>query len=260
MAYREKNSMKKPTHKQVEDLKKLGISLELEEKENATQKFIDVLTQMQSIGIDVSKLRATDTIETLAKKSEISAEEIKKIGLKPSEKIGYRKDKIIESYRGFGSCKKPTKEQIEELTKLGINLEKQERDTIQEFIDTLVKLQSIGVDVSKITLSDTIETLAKKSKISKEKIKEIGLELTIKIGNKKDRITQAYRGRGSYKPPTKEQVEELKKLKIGLEPNRKVTSKEVAQASISSLTDIEMSDREDVVLKELVEKIKREER
>lgn len=34
------------------------------------------------------------------------------------------------------------------------------------------------------------------------------------------------------------------------------TGKEIAEASISSLTDIEMSDREDVALKELVEKTK----
>ena len=37
---------------------------------------------------------------------------------------------------------------------------------------------------------------------------------------------------------------------------RKRTSKEIAQASISSLTDIEMSDREDAALKELVERTK----
>ena len=37
---------------------------------------------------------------------------------------------------------------------------------------------------------------------------------------------------------------------------RKLTSKEIAQASISSLTDIEMSDREDAALKKLVEKTK----
>ena len=38
--------------------------------------------------------------------------------------------------------------------------------------------------------------------------------------------------------------------------SKKRTSKEIAEVSISSLTDIEMSDREDVVLKELVEKTK----
>ena len=57
------------------------------------------------------------------------------------------------------------------------------------------------------------------------------------------------------KPPAKEQIEELKKLGISLE-SKKRTSKEIAEASISSLTDIEMSDREDAALKELVEKTK----
>ena len=36
--------------------------------------------------------------------------------------------------------------------------------------------------------------------------------------------------------------------------SKKRTSKEIAEASISSLTDIEMSDREDAALKELVKK------
>ena len=45
------------------------------------------------------------------------------------------------------------------------------------------------------------------------------------------------------------------KLGISLEPKSR-TSKEIVQASISSLTDIEMSDREDAALKELVEKTK----
>lgn len=45
------------------------------------------------------------------------------------------------------------------------------------------------------------------------------------------------------------------KLGISLEAKSR-TSKEIAEASISSLTDIEMSDREDSALKELIEKTK----
>ena len=44
----------------------------------------------------------------------------------------------------------------------------------------------------------------------------------------------------------------MKNIIIG----KRRTSKEIAQASISSLTDIEMSDREDAALKELVERTK----
>ena len=50
-------------------------------------------------------------------------------------------------------------------------------------------------------------------------------------------------------------MKRLERLGISLELKRR-TSKEIAEASISSLTDIEMSDREDTALKELVEKTK----
>ncbi len=54
-------------------------------------------------------------------------------------------------------------------------------------------------------------------------------------------------------------VEELAKLGISLEAKRR-TGKEIAEASISSLADIEMTDREDNALTELVEKAKKEEK
>ena len=66
---------------------------------------------------------------------------------------------------------------------------------MQEFIDVLVQLQEMGVDVLKITTFDTIETLAQKSEISKEKLEEIGLNPTQKIGRQKCNIEQAYRGK-----------------------------------------------------------------
>ena len=142
---------------------------------------------------------------------------------------------------------------MEKLESMGINLKK--RDSIQEFLDTLRILQSIGVDISKLTQKDTIETLAKKSGISRKKLEEIGLDSMKKIGMQKNNIALASRGKGTVKRPTEEQVEELLKLGISLEKKSR-TSKEIAEASISSLTDIEMSDREDAVLKELVEKTK----
>ena len=152
-------------------------------------------------------------------------------------------------------CIPPTKDQVEELLELGISLEKQERDTVQEFIETLEQLKEIGVDVSRISSSDTIETLAKKSGIGVEEIKKIGLNQNNKIGSRKDSIALAYRGRKNYTLPKPEQVEELLKLGISLEKKSR-TSKEIAEVSISSLTNIDMSDREDAALKELVERTK----
>ena len=198
-----------------------------------------------------------DTIETLAKKSGISIEKLEEIGLEPTQKIGSQKHSIAQAYRGKGDCKPPDSNQVEELTKLGISLEKQ--DTVQKFIDTLKEMQSIGVNVSKMTKNDTIETLAKKSGISREKLEEIGLEPAQKIGSQRSDIAKAKRGKGGYKPPDSNQLKELAKLGISLEAKKR-TGKEIAEASISSLADIEMTDRENNALTELVEKAKKEEK
>ena len=254
-AYRGQGTLKPPTNEQVEELEKLGISLE---EKDSVQEFIDTLNQMKSIGVDVSNVKQRDTIETLAKRSGIDRRKLEEIGLDSTEKIGVHKNNVARAYRGEGTGKPPTNEQVEELKKLGISLEKIERDSVQEFIDTLKQMKLIGVDISKIKKRDTIETLAKMSGIDRKKLEEIGLDSTQKIGIKKDNIARAYRGNSLGKPPTKEQIEELKKLGISLE-SKKRTSKEIAEASISSLTDIEMADIEDSALKDLVKKKKEKE-
>ena len=132
----------------------------------------------------------------------------------------------------------------------------QERDTVQEFINILKKLQTIGVDVSKLVAKDTIETLAEKSGISKEKLEEMRLDPAEKIESKKNTIAQAYRGKGDTRRPTKAQVEELAKLGISLERKRgckKILGRNIAEATINSLTDQENTDRAYTELQALVE-------
>ena len=215
------------------------------------EEFINILRKLQTVGVDVSKMTQKDTTETLAKKSGISKEKLGEIGLEPTLKIGIQKYHIAQAYRGQGTSKPPTKEQVEELAKLGISLEKRERDIVQEFIDKLKTLQTIGVDVSKLVARDTIETLAEKSGINREKLEEMGLESTLKIGNQKTNIAKAYRGQGTSKPPTEKQVEELAKLGISLERKR-TTGKKIVEASIISLTAPEMAYTEDAALKALI--------
>ena len=259
-----KNTCKPPTEEELNELRKLGINLDRQDKDTI-QEFIDKLKQLKVIGVDTSKITQGDTIERLAKKSGISQNEIEKIGLEPTDNIGEKKKSIIAGYRGYSSYKLPTEEQVNELRKLGINLDRQDKDTIQEFINELKLLKSIGMDILNMTQEETIETLAKKSGIDKKKIEKLGLNLTNKPGKKLNRIACSYRKeckniprkKGEHIPPTKEQVEELKKLGISLEYKSR-TGKEIAQASISSLTDIEMSDREDSALKDLVKKRKKE--
>ena len=198
-----------------------------------------------------------DTIETLAKKSGISREKLEEIGLDPAEKIGSKRNRIAQAYRGKGKGKRPTKEQVEEIAKLGISLEIQERNTVQEFIDILEILQTIGVDVSKLGTIDTIETLAKKSGINREKVEEIGLDPAEKIGSKKDTIGKVYRGKRKGKRPTEGEVEELAKLGISLERKRGRTGRDIVKATFfDSLTNQENTDR---VYTELQELVKQEE-
>ncbi len=208
--------------------------------------------------MNVSKIKQKDTIESLAKKSKIGVEEIEKIGLNPNDKIGYTKDHIALAFRGKSRGKKPTEKQIERLAELGISLEKRLEQT-QEFIEKLKKLKKIGVDVSKIVRRDTIKSLAKKSKIEVEEIEKIGLNPDYKIGYTKERIARTFRG-VKGKNPTEEQVKDLTELGISLEYKnenyKKRTGKEIAEASISSLTDIEMADRENMALSTLVEETK----
>ena len=89
----------------------------------------------------------------------------------------------------------------------------------QRFIEKLKILKEQGIDVTKITQKDTIETLAKKSGvvISEEQAEKLGIELIDRIGNAKMNITNTYRGNGSYEMPTKEQVQKLLELGVSLE-------------------------------------------
>ncbi len=256
-AFRETNRGKKPTEKQVKELLKLGISLELKPKQDTVQEFIKRLKELKDIGVDVSKIFTSDTIGTLSEKSGIGKDRLIKANIDPTIKIGQKRNDIVGAYRGTNHNTPPTEKQVKELLKLGISLElKPKQDTVQEFINQLQKLRDIGVDVSKIRADDTIETLAKKSGIKEDTLKKAKIDSTIKIGSKKNNIVATYRGTGSGKPPTEKQVKELLELGISLERKKGRKGKEIAEASISALQDIEMADKENEALKELIEKSK----
>ena len=243
-AYRRKEkSCIPPTKEELQRLQELGVDLDYkrsqEEREKlSAQEFIDKLSRLQALEIDVTKITTTDTIETLAKKSGITVEVLQKEGFKLSYKIGIAKNNIIQAYRGKGSNKPPTKEEIQQLEELGVSLdyrksqEEREKSSAQEFIDKLSKLQNLGVDVTKLTATDTIETLAKKSGIAAEILQEAGFDLNNKIGGTKGRIAMAYRGNGSNKPPTKEELERLQELGVDLDYKRSQEEREKSSAQM----------------------------
>ena len=217
--YRGNGSYEMPTKEQVQILSELGVSLELLEKRNIVQEFIEKLEILKEQGIDVTKITRTDTIQTLAEKSGVvlTEKKAKELGIELNYKIGQTKKNTISAHRGNGRGKKPTQEQVKMLQKLGINLEV--RDVTQEFIEKIKILKELKIDITKITQTDTIETLAKKSGVvlTEEKAEELGIELSDKIGITKTYIASAYRGKGACKKPSQEQVQELLELGISLE-------------------------------------------
>ena len=98
------------------------------------------------------------------------------------------------------------------------------RNTIDEFIEKLEKLQEIGVDVSKIVQGDTILSLTKKTlkepeEILIQRIKGIGLNPDDKIGSKKNNIKVDYNKSQKGKKAkgivaTEAQVKRLKEMGV----------------------------------------------
>ena len=118
------------------------------------------------------------------------------------------------------------------------------RNTIDEFIEKMEKLQGIGVDVSKIAWNDTILTLAQKTFVNqdeeelKEKIKGEGLEPGDKIGSKLNTMRTSYRQakkgkKPKWTPPTEEQVKRMQEIGIILEI-KKITGQDIGQASYTA--------------------------
>ena len=99
---------------------------------------------------------------------------------------------------------------------------KYSKKPVQEFIDTVKKLKSIGVDIRDIKQRDTIEILAKRYGITIKQLEELNLNPKNKIGITKSTIACTYRGIGKHKPPTDEELKEINDLGIVLEKKSRV--------------------------------------
>ena len=166
------------------------------------------MEKLQSIEIDVSKIQVTDTILDLIKKTKpkendgVLIKKIEEIGLDPNENIGGRLCRIKMGYKkrqkeGNSRWTPLTEEQLNKIQGMGIKIEGEKSNIVDEFIEKIEKLQEIGVDVSKIVRSDTIlklvgKTLEEPEEVLIKKIKEIGLETDDNIGLKLSGIKVAY--------------------------------------------------------------------
>ena len=222
-----------PTMEQINKIEKMGIRIK--PKENIIDVFIKELEKLQSIEIDVSKIQVTDTILDLIKKTKpkendgVLIKKIEEIGLDPNENIGGRLCRIKMGYKkrqkeGNSRWTPLTEEQLNKIQGMGIKIEGEKSNIVDEFIEKIEKLQEIGVDVSKIVRSDTIlklvgKTLEEPEDVLIKKIKEIGLETDDNIGLKLSGIKVAYNKsqRGEKKHgivATEEQVKILRKMGV----------------------------------------------
>ena len=265
-----KNKRIPPTAVQVQELEELGINLDVKDRTiDKNQEFIEKLKKLQQIGVDVSKIQKKDTIQKLAQRSgiTITEEQAEELGIKLDDNIGIKLKNIKQALKPNENAKNkripPTAVQVQELEELGINLDVKDRtiDKNQEFIEKLKKLQQIGVDVSKIQKKDTIQKLAQRSgiTITEEQAEELGIKLDDNIGIKLKNIKQALKPNENAKnkriPPTPEQVQELEAMGLNLE-TKKRKAKEVAEATISAIKDVELADKAYGELQSLAEKTK----
>jgi len=240
-----KTSRMVATEEQVKRLKEIGVW-----EKNTIDEFIEKLEKLQGIGVDVSKIVNRDTIlklvgKTLKEPKEILIQRIKEMGLKSDDNIGskirnikvnYNKSQKGEKRRGIV----PTEAQVKRLKEMGV----WEKNTIDEFIEKLEKLQEIGVDVSKMVSEDTILRLTKKTleepeEILIQRIKGIGLNPDDKIGNKKNNISSSYnksqkgeKRRGIV--PTEAQVEKTRSF--GIKIGKEITGQSIGQVSYTATT------------------------
>ena len=240
-----------PTMEQINKIEKMGIRIK--PKENIIDVFIKELEKLQSIEIDVSKIQVTDTILDLIKKTKpkendgVLIKKIEEIGLDPNENIGGRLCRIKMGYKkrqkeGNSRWTPLTEEQLNKIQGMGIKIEGEKSNIVDEFIEKIEKLQEIGVDVSKIVRSDTIlklvgKTLEEPEEVLIKKIKEIGLETDDNIGLKLSGIKVAYNKsqRGEKTGGTIATEEQVRRIRsFGIKIGKEITGQSIGQASYTA--------------------------
>ncbi len=168
----------------------------------------NILKELKSKGNNESSINDIDNYlnEQIGSLRTILTEEQIQIGISNIPEILYNKE--TRNKIEFYITKRPN--HLDEYLK-GNNF------VVDEFIDTIIKLQEIKVDTTKLVSRDTIKSLAEKSGITEKQLIEVDLNPGDNIGGSKCSIAKSHRGIGQSKPPTQEQVEELKILGISLE-------------------------------------------
>ena len=163
--------------------------------------------------------------------------------------------RILEKYAGKAIEEVPEdyREFISKMREYGYGIkEKSMQEQILEFIENSPKKRLPRAQISKN------KKIIRRKEMTKEEQDEVNLRVRWQNSEEK-KMLEEYAGKAIEEVPEdyRDFISKMREYGYGLEKRKKRrTSKEIAEASISSLTDIEMSDREDAALKELVEKTK----
>ena len=245
---------------------------EVDEKieKSAISEILRIANILQSEGVKLGEIQLSKIVgkqqkRILLKEIEQDGINIQKIieenGLDGNFKYGQQVAMLREAYKGRGNCKITEKEK-EEVKKLDL-IPEETKSVVSRTLEVVRILKKSGINIKNIQLSKTIkgETIyillkeIKQDGINIEKIiKENGLDENYMLGRNIKNTRNAYNGVGSYSI-TEEEKREVEKLGI-FSIKRERTGKEIAEATISSLKDIEMADKEDMILNQLIEKTK----
>lgn len=191
------------------------------------------------------RLERERILETSVEKLDLSARSfniLKKARINSLQDLLHKSKKDLLKFRGMG--KASSDEIISKLSEYGIVFN---QDGKLDFENSQEQTE-LSDDEEKVeTLQDEVETIDENTEITEEKKEKTEKEMLIE---KREQLQRKARR-------IQEKIEQDRLKRIDEEnPIKSRTAKEIAEASISSLTDIEMSDREDKELKALVEKTK----
>lgn len=256
------------TEEQLNKIQGMGIKIE-GEKSNIVDEFIEKIEKLQEIRVDVSKIVRSDTIlklvgKTLEEPEEVLIKKIKEIGLETDDNIGLKLSGIKVTYNKSQRGEKKhgivaTEEQVKILRKMGVW---EKKNTIDEFIEKLEKLQEIGVDVSKIFKRDTIlklvgKTIEESEEILIKKIKGMGLEPDYNIGSKLSDLKKVYNKnqRGEKTGGTIATEEQVRRIRsFGIKIGKEITGQSIDQASYTAT--VQECDEAQAELNKLLDKQK----
>lgn len=191
------------------------------------------------------RLERERILETSLEELDLSARSfniLKKARKNSLQDLLHKSKKDLLKFRGMG--KASSDEIISKLSEYGIVFN---QDGKLDFENSQEQTE-LSDDEEKVeTLQDEVETIDENTEITEEKKEKTEKEMLIE---KREQLQRKARR-------IQEKIEQDRLKRIDEEnPIKSRTAKEIAEASISSLTDIEMSDREDQELKTLVEKTK----